>query len=178
MANTVKDTIKTRKVAVLAADGFDDSALALITKALIKEGAVVKIVAPRLGTLLSRGGAEVKIDFSFLTCKSVLFDAVFVPGGAKSVAALTKESDAIHFLNEAYKHCKAIAATAQGIDLLAAAFLAGANGARRSNEKSVVAEEGVILSRSGPVSKVASEFIKAIAKHRAWSREKKDGVAA
>ena len=77
-------------------------------KALTDAGAQAKVVAPRLGTLKGANGEEVKIDFSFLTAASVLFDAVYVPGGEKSVAALKREADAIHFVNEAYKHCKAI----------------------------------------------------------------------
>jgi catalase len=174
MANTLKDTIKTRKVAFLAADGFDDATVVALSKALTKEGAVVKVVAPRLGTVVGRGGTELKIDFSFLTCNSVLFDAVYVPGGGKSVAALTQEAEAIHFLNEAYKHCKAIAATSEGIDLLTAAFLKADSSAGKRKANTVIAEEGVILSRSRQDSKVATEFIKAIAQHRAWSREKRD----
>ena len=38
MANTFKDSIKTRKVAFLAADGFDDAALSGMTKALTAAG--------------------------------------------------------------------------------------------------------------------------------------------
>ena len=178
MADTRKDTIKTRKVAFLAADGFDDATLATIKKALTKEGAVVKIVAPRLGTVVGSGGTELKIDFSFLTCNSVLFDAVYVPGGAKSVAALTQEADAIHFLNEAYKHCKAIAATTEGIALLTAAFLKTDRSASKRKADTVVVEEGVVISHSRQDGKAATEFIKAIAQHRAWSREKRDRVLA
>ena len=178
MADTRKDTIMTRKVAFLAADGFDDASLAAIKKALVKAGAVVKIVAPRLGTVVGRGGTELKIDFSFLTCNSVLFDAVYVPGGEKSVAALKREADAIHFLNETYKHCKAIAATAEGIDLLTAAFLKADSSAGKRKADTVVVEEGVIISRSRQDGKVATEFIKAIAQHRAWSREQRDQVPA
>jgi catalase len=178
MANTIKDTIKTRRVAFLVADGFDDEALAAIKKALTKEGAVVKIVAPRLGAVVGRGGTELKIDFSFLTCNSVLFDAVYVPGGEKSVAVLTQEADATHFLNEAYKHCKAIAATTEGIDLLTAAFLKADSSAGKRKPNTFVVEEGVILSRSAQNGRVATEFIKAIAQHRAWSREKRDQVPA
>lgn len=111
MANTVKDSIKTRKVAVLAADGFDDAALSGMKKVLTAAGAQAKIVAPRLGFLTSDKGVQVKIDFSLLTTSSVLFDAVYVPGGEESVAALKREAEAINFVNEAYKHCKTIAAT-------------------------------------------------------------------
>lgn len=101
MVNTVKDSIKTRKVAVLAADGFDDAALSGMKKALTAAGAQAKIVAPRLGFLTSDKGVQVKIDFSLLTTASVLFDAVYVPGGGESVAALKGDAEAINFINEA-----------------------------------------------------------------------------
>ena len=51
---------------------------------------------------------------------SVLYDAVYMPGGKSSVAAVAAEADAVHFLNEAYKHCKAIAADTEAMDVLAA----------------------------------------------------------
>ncbi|HEV7745189.1 MAG TPA: hypothetical protein VGO56_09360 [Pyrinomonadaceae bacterium] len=67
-------------------------------------------VAPRLGTLTGANGELVKADLSFLTGSSVMFDAVFVPGGEASVAALQNENEPSNFLNEAYRHCKTIAA--------------------------------------------------------------------
>jgi catalase len=60
------------------------------------------------------------IDFSLLTASSVLFDAVYVPGGAQSVAALVGDRDAVEFVLEAYRHCKPIAATGDGAELLRA----------------------------------------------------------
>ena len=84
MANTAKDSIKTRKIAVLAADGFDAAAFNVVKKALTDAGAQVKVVAPRLGVLTGAGGEEIKIDFSLLTAASVLFDAVYVPGGGRA----------------------------------------------------------------------------------------------
>ena len=63
-------------------------------KALTDAGAQAKLVAPRLGVLKSAKGAEVKVDFSLLTASSVLFDAVYVPGGEKSVKALQKHVEA------------------------------------------------------------------------------------
>ena len=53
-------------------------------RALTAAGAVPKIVAPRGGTLKGAGGGGVDVDWSLLTVGSVLFDAVFVPGGQKS----------------------------------------------------------------------------------------------
>ena len=80
MADTIKDTIETRKVAILAADGVDEGAVASLVRTLIGAGAVPKIIAPRGGTLKGAGGGDVEVDWSLLTVGSVLFDAVFVPG--------------------------------------------------------------------------------------------------
>jgi catalase len=179
MANTVKDSVKTRKVAVLAADGFDDAALAAMKKALTSAGAQAKIVAPRLGFLKGASGEEVKIDFSLLTASSVLFDAVYVPGGEKSVEALKLEPDAIHFVNEAYKHCKAVAATGAGADLLRASYVRPLNDeGSEAGAQAVPEDEAVVVGSDGQARKVADAFIKAIANHRNWAREKRDQVPA
>jgi catalase len=179
MANTVKDSIKTRKIAVLAADGFDEAALSTVKQALVAAGAQAKIVAPRLGTLTSAQGGGVDVDFSLLTAGSVLFDAVFVPGGEGSVETLKGVGKALHFINEAYKHCKAIAATGAGVDLLRASYL-GAEQIPALNDvgNRVHVDEGTIISRDAQVGDLATEFIKAIAQHRHWSREVKDLVPA
>ncbi|HXI13888.1 MAG TPA: catalase [Thermoanaerobaculia bacterium] len=179
MAKTVKDTIKSRKIAVLAADGFDEEALSSMKQALTAAGAVAKIVAPRGGTLKGANGKALKVDFSLLTTSSVLFDAVYIPGGAESVAALTGEADAIHFVNEAYKHCKAIAAVGEGIGLLEASAV----GVRKSPGKKgrgagSAAAEGVIVGSDTRSGAVADQFIAAIAAHRHWSREQKPQVPA
>jgi catalase len=183
MANTVKASVKTRKVAVLAADGFDDAALATMKKALTNAGAQVKIVAPRLGFLKGASGEEVKIDFSLLTASSVLFDAVYVPGGEKSVAALKLEPDAIHFVNEAYKHCKAVAATGAGADLLRASYIRmgsddGKDAMSTDAPQDAPDDDAVIVGGHGQARKVADAFIKALANHRNWAREKLDQVPA
>jgi catalase len=179
MENTAKDSIQTRKIAVLAADGFEMAAFNAMKKALMNAGAQVKIVAPRLGSLRGAKGEEVKIDFSFLTAASVLFDAVYIPGGEKSAEALKGEADAIHFVNEAYKHCKAIAATGAGVDVLRASYLGAVKkGKAASDGKGVVSDEGIVTGDDAQVGKAAAEFIKAIAQHRHWSREKKEQVPA
>jgi catalase len=172
MAHTVKDSIKTRKIAALVADGFDAAALAAVTQALTQAGGQVQIVAPRLGGLKGTNGAEVTADCSFLTSASVLFDAVFIPGGAQSIEALLHEADAIHFVHEAYKHCKAIAATGAGVDLLQAAYPGAPNGiGTETHGSQVVAEAGVVICQNAQTDNLAQAFITAIAQHRHWSRE-------
>ena len=164
MANTVKNTIKTRRVAILVADGVDAVSLNKMKQALETAGAQTKIIAPHLGNIATAKGKQINVDQSLLTAASVLFDAVYVPGGQKSVAALQKEPNAIHFINEAYKHCKAIAAEGEGTELL---FITNAGIKNNSKDKSAkkYMSNGVLLNHN------PKEFIKAIAQHRFWERE-------
>ena len=168
--NFPKDTIKTRKIAVLLADGFDDAAVAEMNKALLTAGATPKTVAPRLGVVTGANGEELKVDFSFLTGSSVLFDAVYIPGGDASVATLSAQPEAYEFVAEAYKHCKAIAASGAGVGLLANALPRKFSEGEGSAKQAAVTE-GVVSSRDAATSNVAAAFIKAIAQHRHWERE-------
>jgi len=174
MANTVKDTIETRKIAFLAADGVDGVSLNAVKNALVAEGAVVEVIAPKLGEIKAADGTKVAVDQSFLTAASVLYDAVYVPGGKKSVAALALEANAVHFLNEAFKHCKAIAADEEAREMLDATYFSKKlpKTAVKGNE----AEDGVIMG--GDAVALAGQFIKAIAQHRFWEREKPREVPA
>ena len=165
MENTVKDTIKTRRVAFLVTDGVDDDSLKSMKMSLMAEGATVKIVAPRHGSIKTAGGEEIKVDETWLTTGSVLFDAVYVPGG-QSAAALSAEMDAIHFVNEAFKHCKAIGAAGEGVDFIKNETFAG----RAENDKAVIS--------GATAAETAKPFIAAIAQHRNWEREKARKVPA
>ncbi len=167
MANTIKDNIKTRQIAFLVADGVDEQSLNTMKNALVKAGAGVKLIAPHLGSIVSINGNKIKVDQSFLTAASVLFDAVYIPGGEKSFAALKEEPDAIHFINEAYKHCKAIAGDGAGSDLI----LITAAGIKSKTLKDNP-DFGVLLNRK------TNDFITAIAQHRFWEREKPGKVPA
>ena len=159
--NFPENTIKTRKVAFLLADGFDDEAVAAMSKALLTAGAAPKTIAPHLGVVTGANGTELKVDFSFLTAASVLFDAVYIPGGEASGTALTGDQDALEFVQESFKHCKTIAASGDGTNLLKTA-LAG----KESGD-----DPGVIANRDQGIAKTADQFIKAIAKHKHWERE-------
>ncbi len=162
MANTVKDTIKTRMIAILAADGVDETSLGNMKNALLEAGARVKIVAPHLGAIKSSQGNPVKADQSFLTAASVLFDAVYIPDGSKSASSLAGNKVAVVFVNEAYLHCKVIAADGAGSQFLQATDAGGKNVGTGKN----VPVPGVLIDRT------PAEFVEAIGKHRVWEREK------
>lgn len=158
MASTVKDSAETRKVAILAADGVDGEAVDAMRRALLAAGAVAKIVAPHGGLLKAAAGAALAVDFTLLTVGSVLFDAVFIPGGAASTSALAGDAAAVLVVREAYKHCKAIAATGTGLAILEAAG---------------VDARDVLSRQEGVDAQLTGAFIEAIAQHRDWGREAK-----
>jgi len=168
--NFPSDTIKTRKIAFLVADGFDDTAFLDMKQALMTAGAVVMTVAPHLGVLTGINGTVVKADFSFLTGSSVLFDAFYVPDGEASVNSLKTDPEVNNFLNEAYKHCKTIAASGAGVELLAAAgIVTAADEISRTGKLEF--RPGLVATRDAYAQGLGNEFVNAIAKHRHWERE-------
>lgn len=174
MAGTVKDTIATRKIAILAADGVDDKSLTSMKNALVAAGAAVEVIAPRLGEIESENGSTIPVKQSFLTAASVLYDAVYVAGGKNCVASLAAEANAVHFLNEAFKHCKAIAAHEDALQVLEETYFA--NKVPKDASEDSAMSEGIVINKNAlTLSKI---FIKAIAQHRFWEREKPRKVPA
>jgi catalase len=171
MANTVKDTIKGRVIAALVAPGVAARELTTVRKALEADGAKVEIVAPALGTVATSDGTALEATKSLLTVKSVLFDAVLVPGGAESVEALVANPDARDFVDEAYKHFKAIGALGEGDDLLRSAGIdqemLGSPGRRNGK---VGGRHGVVIGVGSDARGFVTQFRDAIAQHRHWGR--------
>lgn len=177
MENTAKDSIKSRMIAILAEDGFSGSELTEVRKSIENAGGHVKIVSSSLGTIVGEDGKVIMVDKSFLTSASVMFDAILVAGGKKSIGSLKANGDAIHFINEAFKHCKAIGAISDGIGLLGASSI---NGVAFADPKGQVRSEmGVVTTGTGSdMDAFSKEFINAIAKHRHWEREMLKSVPA
>jgi len=155
-AHTKFDSIATRQVAFLVADGFNRKDFDKMKNALEKENAMVKLVAPHGGSVICDTDMEHPVDAAIMTTESVLYDAIFVPGGEKSVKALLNKAKFIKFVNEAYKHCKAIAVAHEGVQLLDTGDI--------GNYK----DDTAIFVDGTP-----ADFISAIAKHRNWDRMEK-----
>ena len=174
MENTIKDSIKSRKIAVLAADGVDANSFKLVADAIRAEGGIIHVIAPKLGQITSSDKKQIPVEESFLTGASVLYDAIYIPGGKNSVVTLQSNADAVHFLNEAFKHCKAIAADVEASPVLEATYFFSKIYQEFSAE--TVLDEGIIVDKDA--KSLADKFIKAIAKHRFWEREKSRKVPA
>ncbi|EUA19368.1 DJ-1/PfpI family protein [Mycobacterium xenopi 3993] len=122
--NTATDSIETRKIAVLAANGVDVRGTDRLLRAMRQRGAIPEVLAPVGGGSLTGGsGGELAVDRAINTMASVLYDAVIVPCGPDSVAALSDDGYAVNFVTEAYKHLKPVGAFGAGIELLRKAGL-------------------------------------------------------
>jgi catalase len=152
-------TPATRKIAILVADGVNADDVEAAWDGLRDLGAMPEILAPRDGLVRAADGAAVQITRALPTVDSVLYDAVFVPGGAESVRTLAGDGKAVYFVTEAYKHYKAIGATGEGVDLLSAARVPHEN-----------TREGVVTSER-PEGGFLKEFGDAVAAHRHYQRE-------
>lgn len=166
MAGQKNNTISTRKIAILAADGVDDTSLMTVKQALEKAGATVDIIAPHQGFLSTNKKNQVPIQQSFLTAASVLYDAVYVPEGKGSIEGLLQEPEALHIIDEAYRHCKAIAAAPGAAPLIDATYL----GQKLKSAGKQEQDPGLLFNENSP-SQLGTRFIKAVAQHRFWERE-------
>jgi catalase len=70
-------------------------------------------------------------------------------------------------VDEAYKHCKVIAATGAGVALLAS-FLGEKLTETNTSGELVAANQGVVTSREAATDNFALLFIEAIAQHQHW----------
>jgi len=138
-----------------------------------------KVVGPRLGTVASASKRQIEVDATFVNTPSVMFDAVLVPAGADGAAALAGMGDAVHFVLEAYKHCKAICTVGEGARLLSTLGIDENTPPDDAPAGVVVAETPVTnLGDSTAASGIAQRFAAAIAKHRHWDRANVDAVPA
>ena len=118
LRNNPKDSIATRKYAILCDDGVDGGELNRIKQALDNAGAMVRVVASHQGELqpamddITIEGADVSVaaDDSVLTTSCVLFDGIVVMNGSeRMVNAMLSDPRYKEFVKDTYKHYKPIA---------------------------------------------------------------------
>jgi catalase len=157
---TAGRTAASRRVAIVAADGVHEPSLRRMLDSLAAQGAHGKIVGPRVGCLWGSQGCCFPVELSLRTASAASFDAVYVPGGEPSVAALAALRDAVDFVIEACELGKAIAATGEAVALVAAA--AGVRPPDPGVEETTTADPGLVLDVRGLSDRALGLFITAI----------------
>lgn len=151
------ESIKTKKIAILVADGVCEESIEKLSIPLEKGGATPVFIGPRVGSVKTKQGGSIAIEHSFLTEASVLYDALFIPSGENAIKALIDEPDVFQFVNEMYRHCKPIA------------FGIGAEKiAEHTYIKKNDGDWGIIVETA---DQALEAFVKAVSQHRIWARE-------
>jgi len=155
-------SIRTRRVAILVADGCDGVALAALADRLTSEGAVPRFVSTKLGSVQAAAGDAIEVDVSLEAAPAVLYDAMVLLDGDEAMSALRADGRTLEFIKDQYRHCKPILALGPGKQLLDAC---GIDARLRNGQP----DSGLIIAtdtKSG-----ADDFVGAIAKHRHFARE-------
>ena len=157
-------SIKARKIAILVAPGVEGGSIAQLQAALIAEGAVPRLVAPRIGPVATGQGDTLQAEASLENEPGFLFDALVLPDGQAAVDALASDGHTMEFIKDQYRHCKTILVLGASKVLL---DKAGVSDKLPSGK----ADPGLLIAAAGNASNVIKAFIEAIALHRHVGRE-------
>ncbi|KAL4260087.1 Catalase [Pleurotus pulmonarius] len=193
-------TIKGRRVAILLADGFDKAEVVGIKALIASASANAFVIGPRRGKVFAAGekigveGGGIDADHHFEGQRSTMFDALVIPSG-EHAALLMKSGRAVHWLREAFGHCKPIGAVGEAILLVQEALnLPEVQYADPTDSSAEVVESyGVVTTAKYDVTTAIGDALKMtlnigekgfmerfafeLSKHRCFKREE-DGLTA
>jgi catalase len=152
--------IRTRRIALLVADGVDGDAAARIHDVLAGEGATPRFIGVKMGGVRSSDGEPVEVEVSLEAAPAVLWDAAVFLGGD----GLTESGQALEFLKDQYRHCKAVLVLGSATALLEKA---GIPATLPSGE----ADPGLLVSRNDDLESRLAAFVAAVSRHRHFERE-------
>ena len=154
--------IRTRRIAILVADGVDGDAVTALSDALRGAGAVPWLVGLRIGQVTSASGKALTADGSFENSPAVLFDALVLPGQAVALQALATIPMVPEFIQNQYRHGKTILALGASRQLLEQQGV-------HVKLQSGAADAGVLLFDTA--QQAIGPFIHAVGMHRHPARE-------
>ena len=157
MANTANSP-KTRKVAILAEDGFDKKQFDDVSLALTSSGACFDVVSCRLGTVNSCDNSTVEANKTYDTTAPVFYDAVYIPGGSH-IESLKNSIDVQGFLSDSFNHYKTIGLRGEATALLSLLHCKES------------AEPGVVCEQANNMKTYADDFVHALTKGRHFERK-------
>ena len=143
-----------RKIGIIADAGSDLAGVAALIKAVEGLGVTALVIAP-VGGVLNAGRRKITADRTLATARSIEFDALVVAGGTTP----SRDIKLLVLLQEAFRHCKTLAAWGDGAAVLKAAGIS-------------VRDPGVEVSKS--VDKAfTAQLAAALGLHRVWDRAPK-----
>jgi catalase len=140
-----------RKIGIIADAGSDLAGVSKLVKSAAGLGVTALVIAP-FGGVLKAGRRSVTVDRTLLTARSIEFDALVVAGGTTP----TTDIKLVVLLQEAFRHCKVIAAWGDGVAILHAAGI-------------TLADPGIEIADAVDTAFTAN-LAAGLGRHRAWDR--------
>jgi catalase len=156
--------IRTRRIAIVVADGVEGAIVRQIYASLLKDGAQPRLVGQHLGEVKAVGDKPLDVEVTFEATPSVMYDAVVLPPGEAANAALAKNGRVLEFLRDQYRHDKPFLVLGAGRQLVAAAGLPAAlpNGEP---------DPGLIVADPAGLNAALAAFKTAVTRHKIYVRE-------
>ncbi len=157
--------LKSKRVAILATDGFEESELSMPRQALQNAGATVDIISDKSGHIKSwingNWGKEYPVDQTLDQAIHSSYNALMLPGGVMNPDTLRRNGKAVSFVKSFFENHKPVGAICHAPWLLAEADVlknrkvTSFNSIKRDIENAganwvdeeVVVDEGLVTSR-------------------------------
>ena len=149
-----KPTLQGRKVGLLVGEGFDSRLARELIAQIEKEGAKAPLITSKIQGELDSEGRIHPGDLALRASPSVLFDAAAILSGEKGDMKLASDLNAVGFLMDALRHCKAV----------------GISGVAALSEKANLEKGPGVVNLSAASS--VKEFVSSARQGRFWEREK------
>ncbi len=163
MARPGDGSVKGLKVALLIADGVISTSILQVRDALVAQGAVARLIGPRIGNTLSSDAGSLIADASLENEPGFLFDALVLPDGEKAAATLAQYPQTMDFIKDQYLHYKTILALGTGKSLLDKAGV-------KYDALTDTEHHGVIVQPAKQIDAAIQMLMPALAVQRHWRR--------
>lgn len=155
-----------KKIAIIATNGFEESELQSPREAMEKEGFEVNILSPESGSINSWSNGnwskEYKVDKTVKECSAKDYHALLLPGGVINPDHLRMDQEVLRLVREFFDQKKPVAAICHGPwTLISAGVVDGRtvtsyrslkddleNAGAKWVDREVVVDQGLVTSRS------------------------------
>ncbi len=100
--------VRTRRIAILVANGVEAAPLVRVHAQFAAAQAVPRFVGIAMGEVAGADGTPLPVEVSMEAMPSVLWDALVLPSGERALEALMNHGFALDFVRDQYRHCKPI----------------------------------------------------------------------
>ena len=156
--------IRTRRVAILLADGVDGQSVEAVQSALRAAGATAHLIAARLGPVKTKDGAVIETTATFENAAPVLFDGLVLPDGAAGVKRLGTHVEVMDFISNQHRHGKTILALGASKALFKQAGI-------EATLPDGQPDPGILVTAAASDPSAVAGFTAALGKHRHPERE-------